>query len=85
MYANHFEVSQSIHEFSIVAARAPSRVSTDMIELLRGGNPVPINAQVQLLIPPTVVPRLIVALQRQVEKYVEQHGQINAARGARDV
>jgi hypothetical protein len=74
-YSNHAEVAYLAHEFAILFARIPTKLPPDKIEEVMGGN-LNLTAEVQILIPTTLINGLIQALTRQKAAYEEQHGAI---------
>ena len=75
-YVNHAEVSQTRHDFSIHFAQVPSKFSSDTIALIKETHVLPLEPMLQVTIPPTLIPGLIKALNRQRETYEEAHGEI---------
>lgn len=75
-YANYFEISFSPHDFGIIAAHIPSRLSQRQINLAEEKGELPVEAILQVTISPSVMPRLIDALGRQKEKYEKSFGPI---------
>jgi hypothetical protein len=61
VYANYAEVSSSLHEFQISFALAPTRLTAVKVEEMKSGG-LKVEALVQILLPPTVIPGLIRAL-----------------------
>lgn len=68
-YINFAEVGCSPNEFSIAAARIPTTLTPDKFEAAKKAGSLVFNADVQLIIPPTVIPGLIRALTMQKDNY----------------
>ncbi len=73
-YVNHIEVGHSDHEFFLMCARLPTKLSKTDIELAKASGELRLEAMVQVLIPPTLVSGLIAALQMQKEQFEKKHG-----------
>lgn len=73
-YVNHAEINSTVHEFVISAGRLPGRLTQAQIEMVRATSVLPTPADVQLLIPPTLIVGLIRALQTQKDVYEAQYG-----------
>lgn len=76
-YANHAEVGHSPHEFFILFTRLPGKVPSGRLESAKATGELHIDAQVQVLIPPSLVGGLIKALTDQRDKYEKEFGPIN--------
>jgi hypothetical protein len=73
-YANHIEVAQSPHEFEMVFARLPAKVSEEkMLELTTSGR-LETEALVRVLIPPSLMLDMLRVLNIQKDKYQEKVG-----------
>jgi len=75
-YVNYAEVSQGMHDFSIHVARMPSRFSPDVAAAAAKEGVLRIDPMLQLVVPPTIIPGLIKALELQKAMYEKQHGEI---------
>jgi hypothetical protein len=64
------------HEFSLLFGRLPAKIPPDKIEEARAGN-VTLISDVQILIPVTLIPGLMRALQTQKASYESQYGAIH--------
>jgi hypothetical protein len=72
-YINHAEVRSSFHEFSVVAGRAPASLTTGQIERARSEGTLSIAAEVELIVPITLITGLITALTLEKERYEAQY------------
>src|SRR5665213_1743683 len=68
-YINVAEISNSAHDFVLMLARAPIKPDQSMIDAARKAGTVVIDADVLIMVAPTLVPQLIKALTSQMEKY----------------
>src|SRR6266478_5261860 len=68
-YVNYIGVSHTPYDFSLSVARIPSPPTPEQIELAKNGKPIPIEATLQLIVPPLLVDGLLKALTDQKEKY----------------
>jgi Protein of unknown function (DUF3467) len=73
-YANHIEVAHSPHEFELVFARLPAKISEEkMIELQTNGR-LETEALARVVIPTSLMLDMIRVLDVQKGKYEEQIG-----------
>ena len=79
---NFAEVSYTVHEFSIQAVRMPTKLSDERLEAARKSGVAKFTAEVQLVLPPTLLPGLIRALTISKENYEKQFGVAIADVGA---
>jgi hypothetical protein len=75
-YVNHAEVTHTAHDFTLALARVPSRLPVAQISGPQSAAPLTLDAAVQLVVPPTLVPALIRVLSAQKEQYEKQFGEI---------
>lgn len=68
-YSNHLEISHNIHEFEMVFAKIPTKVSPDRQEIIKETGKIELEAMVRIIIPPTLMPDIIRVLTTQQEKY----------------
>jgi hypothetical protein len=68
-YANFVEVANSQYDFSLSVARIGSPLSEAQIERIKNGEPLLVDAILQIVLPPTVAEGLIRALTEQLQKY----------------
>jgi hypothetical protein len=73
-YVNYAEVNFSINEFALSAVRVPIRFDSATLKNIQATGEMPLQADVQLLIPPTVIVALIRALSTSKEGYEKQYG-----------
>jgi hypothetical protein len=75
-YSNYVEVSSAQHEFQIRFAQAPTKPNDEQMEQIRGGT-LKLDAFVQILVPPTLIPSLIRALESTKQQYENLIGPFN--------
>jgi hypothetical protein len=75
LYSNYAEVSSALHEFQILFALVPTKPNAEQISEMRAGS-LKLDAQVQILLPPTIIPGLIRALMTTKEQYEALAGPI---------
>jgi len=75
-YVNHAEIAHSRHEFSIVVAKTPTKVSASRLEEAVKTGVIKVEPVLQLVIPVTMMPGLIKACTAQREKYEAAYGPI---------
>lgn len=84
-YVNHAQLTFSEHEVALVFARMPTKPSRDEIREAEEFGELTVDPELQIIIPPTVLPRLIDALEMIRGHYEENYGKIgrtdNAANG----
>ena len=68
-YANYVLVAHSQYDFSLSFARITPPLSDEQLELLKKGEPFPVDAMLQITIPPAVAEGLITALTAQRDAY----------------
>jgi hypothetical protein len=73
-YVNHMEVTSSMHEFSLTFARVPSKLSQGQWEKIESSQSIMISADLQLLIPPTLINTMLQAISQQKDTYERQFG-----------
>ena len=66
-YVNTVEIGRTQHDFVLLAGRVPAKLSTDDIELVQSGGSLHLEPDVQLIMSATLVPRVIAALQAQLD------------------
>jgi hypothetical protein len=77
-YANHAEITSSAHDFALLFARTPSKLSPEKLqEALSGGGSLSLTCDVQILIPATLIDGLIQALNTQKATRERQYGTIH--------
>ncbi len=75
-YVNHLEVSQTQHEFTFSVGKIPSRFSAEKQSEIAGSHVMEIDAMLQLMIPPTLLPGIIKAMQIQLELFEKANGKV---------
>ena len=75
-YANYVEVGHSPHEFALNVARVPTKIGAERLAEITKSGIISLSPEVQLLLPPTVIPSLIFALQKQLALYETNFGKI---------
>lgn len=65
-YVNNVEVGRTQHDFLLLGARIPAKISPDELEGQLAGEVLRVEPDVQLILPPTLIPGLIAALQKQL-------------------
>src|SRR3989338_3017784 len=68
-YVNHAEVSHIQQEFGLLVARLPTKLTLEQQKAVKQSGTLTVEAVVQLLFSPTIVPGLINALQTQMGLY----------------
>jgi len=76
-YVNYVEVSHSRHDFVAFCTQAPTKLSPEEREEVLRTKLLRQEPLVRLVLPPTIIPGLIRALQIQREKYEDSFGKIN--------
>lgn len=75
-YVNFAEIAHSQHEFSILCVRVPTKPNAAAIGEAKKTGALELNATLQLLLPPTIIPGLIRALGIQKDAYEARFGPI---------
>lgn len=75
-YVNYADIGHSANEFSFVALRVPARVTNEQKEEATKTGSLVVEAVVQLLFPPSLMPGLEKAVAIQIAKYEQTHGKI---------
>ena len=78
-YANFAEVAAAQHEFQISFALVPAKLTAEKIETIKNGSPLSVDAIVQIMLPPTIIPGLIRALTITKEQFEAIAGPIKDA------
>ena len=82
-YANFAEVAAIPHDFAILFARTPAKLSSEKMEEARAGN-LTLTCDVQILLPITLIDGLIRALTAQKAGYEQRYGTIHEPGGGPD-
>jgi hypothetical protein len=75
-YVNYAELHHSQHEFGIALVRLPGKLPAEKIAEIQKAGEFVVNADILLLVPPTLIPGLITALQIQQAAYEANFGPI---------
>ena len=81
-YINHAEINSTQHEFTLSAGRIPAKFSPDQLQRAKETATIIIPADIQILIPPSLIPGLIRALSTQKDLYERTHGVTLVERGS---
>jgi hypothetical protein len=58
-YINYAETGFNIHEFTLTGVRTPAKISPELVEEISRNGTLTLDADIQIIIPPTVIPGLI--------------------------
>jgi hypothetical protein len=75
-YANHAEIACTPHEFSLLFGRLPAKLPPDKLDEARTGN-LTLISDVQILIPVSLIPGLMRALETQKATYESRYGTLH--------
>jgi hypothetical protein len=75
-YANYAEIASTPHEFAFLFARMPAKLSPEKLEEARAGT-LTLTSDVQILIPATLIPGLIRALNTHKTVHEQRYGTIH--------
>lgn len=73
-YANHIEINFTVHDFSLLIGRISSRIKPEDVAEARKSHIVKVPADVQILLPTTLIAGLLRALLVQKDAYEKQYG-----------
>src|ERR1700740_599565 len=79
-YANYAEVACVPHDFAILFARVPAKLSPEKAEEAKAGN-LTLTSDVQIIVPTTLIDGLIRALTTQKAAYEQRFGAIHEPGG----
>lgn len=75
-YMNHAELSVGQHDISLSLARIPPKPGRqELAEAIKSGE-ILVDAELQIILPPTILPGLIAALQKVKDGYETLFGEI---------
>jgi hypothetical protein len=74
-YVNFIAVSHTAYDFTLSAAKIPSPLNLEQIELAKSGQQIPVEPILQLVIPPLLVDGLMKALTDQKTKHEKTFAQ----------
>src|SRR5271157_3345735 len=80
-YANHAEIASKPHEFALLFARMPAKLPPEKLEEADGGT-LTLTSDVQILIPATLIPGLIRALNTHKTVHEQRYGTIHEPGGS---
>lgn len=70
-YVNYIGVSHTPYDFTLTVAKVPSPPTASQLECVTNGKPMPLEAMLQIIVPPLLIEGLINALTDQKQKYAE--------------
>lgn len=74
IYSNHIEVGHGRHEFTMLVGRVPVKLPAARLEAAAGSGQLDLDPEAVIVLPPTLLPGLIKALQTQLEKWEKKFG-----------
>ena len=75
-YVNHIEIAHNQHEFALLCGKVPTAPPPELLLEVKKSGTLSIEAEAQVIVPPTLMEGLIKALKAQQEKYERAHGKI---------
>ena len=75
-YINHIEISLSRHDFSLFMTQLPSKLSVTALQDAKDSGTINVEPDLNITVPPTLIPGLISALQRQQVEFEKLFGTI---------
>jgi len=75
-YVNHAELMSSVYEFGVVFARLPIKPGVEQMAEAQQSGVLTVDAELQVLLPPALIPGLIRALTSQRDQYEAIFGPI---------
>lgn len=79
LYANYVEVSHSAYEFMLSVVRVPTKFPSSLLAEARTTGEIVVEPQVNILLPPTLIPGLIRALESQRDLYERNFGKLKTS------
>lgn len=76
-YVNNLEVGHTPYDFSVSCGRIPAKLKEEEFAAAKVSGRLPLEASVQLVIPPNLLPGFIKALTVQKELYEKRFAPIN--------
>jgi hypothetical protein len=73
---NYIAVTHSRYDFTLTLIKLPTALRPEQEEILKKGQRLPIEAALQVVVPPQLIPGLIDALNGQKDKYEKRFGKI---------
>lgn len=80
-YSNHVQIARTKHEFSLSFGHLPARFSNEKLTEMTKSGVLQIKPDVEIILPPTVIPGLISALTAQKDMFEKEHGPIKDESG----
>lgn len=74
-YVNYIGVSHTPYDFTLTVTRIPSPPTQEQIECAKRGEPIPLDATLQIIVPPLLIDGLINALTDQKKRQAETAAQ----------
>jgi hypothetical protein len=78
-YVNHAEISNSPHDFTLTVGKASGRFTPTQQEAALESGQIAVEPMLQLVLPPTLIPALITALETQRATFESNYGPIRSA------
>lgn len=75
-YVNYADLAQSTHEFTLTVAKVATRLGAQAVKDLQVTGEMRVDALLQLVMPPTLLPSLIKAMTVQRDLYEKTYGSI---------
>lgn len=75
-YCNYVSVMHSRYEFTLNLLRVPALLTREQEVIAKRQKPLPIEAALQVVVPPQLIPGLINALSEQKRRYETHFGKI---------
>ena len=76
IYSNHIEVGHTRHEFTILIGRVPGKMPAETFASAAASGQLLLEPDATVLVPPTLVPGLIKALEAQLHTWEEKFGPV---------
>jgi hypothetical protein len=73
-YINHAEIGSTLHDFTLLCAKIPAKLPHSEFSAAQATGALTLEAQVQIVFPPSFIVGLIRALTTQKEAFEKQHG-----------
>jgi hypothetical protein len=68
-YVNYIGVSHTPYDFTLSVTKMPSPPTEEQMQFVKSGKPMPVEAILQIIVPPLLIDGLIKALTDQKEKF----------------
>ena len=77
-YSNYVAATHSRYDFTLIFARLPSTftLKPEQHEIVKSGRPLPVEADLQVVVAPQLIPALVDTLIKQKERYESLFGSI---------